>query len=233
MFRDETVKVEKRVRASWGLNESSSVASTSSASSSASQVVSGRDTTSPTPPTPSRASEQASMPTPPESVASTSPKSTKSAQTRQSSYSPKTPAYESALQRAQFPSPHQNVTIDPAHMGVSFYVQHYLLGYPDEVRRPDELSGVLWFEQPSSQATMAAMGLAALGNLRQDKQLQHLSRIKYGEALARTNEILRDPVKNLETAIRTTVMLALFQVISVLASPSTRSWLVTWPSSSC
>lgn len=62
---------------------------------------------------------------------------------------------------------------------------------------------------------MAALGLAALGNLNGDKQLQHMSQIKYGEALAGTNEALRDPVNNLETAIRTTVMLALFQVISV------------------
>lgn len=66
---------------------------------------------------------------------------------------------------------------------------------------------------------MAALGLAALGNLNGDKQLQHLSQIKYGEALVGTNEALQDPVNNLETAIRTTVMLALFQVISVTTYP--------------
>lgn len=110
----------------------------------------------------------------------------------------------------------------PSDLGVSFYVQHYLLGYPDEVRSPTELSGVSWFEHPSAQATMAAMGLAAIGNLRGDKQFQHLSKIKYGEALACTNETLRDPVKYLETAIRTTVMLALFQVISVFITPDAR-----------
>lgn len=60
---------------------------------------------------------------------------------------------------------------------------------------------------------MAALGLAALGNLNDDKQLQHLSKTQYGEALVRTNEALQDPVKNLETAIRTTVMLALFQCV--------------------
>lgn len=67
---------------------------------------------------------------------------------------------------------------------------------------------------------MAALGLAALGNLNDDKQLQHLSKTQYGEALVKTNEALQDPVKNLETAIRTTVMLALFQVISVFTFPS-------------
>lgn len=66
---------------------------------------------------------------------------------------------------------------------------------------------------------MAALGLAALSNLNDDKQLQHLSKTQYGEALVKTNEALQDPVKNLDTAIRTTVMLALFQVISVLTYP--------------
>lgn len=59
---------------------------------------------------------------------------------------------------------------------------------------------------------MAALGLAGMGNLHDDKQLQHLSKIKYGEALALTNAALHNPLQNLEAAIKTTVMLALFQV---------------------
>lgn len=74
---------------------------------------------------------------------------------------------------------------------------------------------------------MAATGLAALANLNGDERLRHMSKIKYGEALTRTNEVLRDPVNNLETAIRTTVMLALFQVISVLITPVARSQFAT------
>lgn len=65
---------------------------------------------------------------------------------------------------------------------------------------------------------MAALGLAGMGNLHNDKQLQRLSRVKYGEALAFTNVALRDPLKNLDTAIRTTIMLALFQVNSFIRS---------------
>jgi hypothetical protein len=61
---------------------------------------------------------------------------------------------------------------------------------------------------------MAALGLAGMANLHDDKRLQHLSRIKYGEALALTNNALRNPLQNLEAAIKTTVMLALFQVRS-------------------
>lgn len=106
-------------------------------------------------------------------------------------------------------------------MGISFYVQHYLLGYPDEVRESADLKGVQWFEHSAAQSTMAALGLAALGNLNDDKQLQRLSETQYGEALVKTNQALQDPLKNLETAIRTTVMLALFQVtgLSIIYSP--------------
>lgn len=60
---------------------------------------------------------------------------------------------------------------------------------------------------------MAALGLAGMANLHDDKRLQHLSRIKYGEALALTNNALRNPLQNLEAAIKTTVMLALFQCV--------------------
>lgn len=101
---------------------------------------------------------------------------------------------------------------------MSFYVQHYLIGYPDEVRNPAELSGISWFQHPSAQEIMAALGLASLGNINGDKKMQHQSKIKYGTALKATQEILQDPVNNLDTAIRTTVMLALFQVISVFTT---------------
>lgn len=122
-------------------------------------------------------------------------------------------------------SPYQSLGPSPPQMGISFYVQHYLLGYPDEVRHSADLNGVQWFEHSAAQSTMAALGLAALGNLNGDKQLQHLSKTQYGEALVKTNEALQDPVKNLETAIRTTVMLALFQASSLFTSPSRASGL--------
>lgn len=109
-------------------------------------------------------------------------------------------------------TPFQYLGPTPSEAGVSFYVEHYLLGYPDEVRTSSALNGTEWFEHPAGQAAMAALGLAAMGNLNNDKRLQHLSKTQYGEALAQTNEALKDPVKNLNTAIRATVMLALFQV---------------------
>lgn len=234
MFRDETVKVEKRVRASWGLNDSSSVGSSSTSYDSQGASARTAKTTSPT--ASSRRSESASIPTPPASIESTSPKSAKSSRARFESLSPtSTSPYEGVFQQTPLVrkdpyrpiTPYQTVGTTPAELGVSFYVQHYLLGYPDEVRSPADLSALPWFSHPSAQSTMAATGLAALANLRGDEQLQQLSRIKYGEALTRTNEVLQDPVKNLETAIRTTVMLALFQVISVFTTPVTRSQFAT------
>lgn len=123
-------------------------------------------------------------------------------------------------------NPYQSLGPSPSQIGISFYVQHYLIGYPDEVRNSSDLKGVQWFEHSAAQSTMAALGLAALSNLNGDKELQHLSKTQYGEALVKTNEALQDPVKNLDAAIRTTVMLALFQVISVFTylswAPSSR-----------
>lgn len=77
----------------------------------------------------------------------------------------------------------------------------------------EDLNGELWFQSPASQATMAALGLAGLGNLHNDKELQLLSKVKYGEALVCTNQALRRPLENLDAAIRATIMLALYQVI--------------------
>lgn len=108
---------------------------------------------------------------------------------------------------------------------MAFYVEHYLIGYPDEVRNSSALSGTEWFEHPASQATMAALGLSAMGNLNNDKRLKHLAKTQYGEALVKTNEALQDPGKNLTTAIRSTVMLALFQVRGAFTIPTPRSQL--------
>lgn len=109
-------------------------------------------------------------------------------------------------------TPYQYLAPTPSETGVAFYVEHYLLGYPDEVRESAALNDTEWFGHPAAQATMAALGLSALGNLSNDKRLQHLSKSQYGEALVRTKEILQNPEKYLEAAIRSTVMLALFQV---------------------
>ena len=220
MFRDETVKVEKRVRASWGLSEASSSSSSSPSTSNntfqnpSSKAKSSRSIA------PTADQPLSTLPTPPASVSSTSPVPTKLSHKAEASYWPTSrAAYRSA---EWFPYGawetlvlHPPMATDPSDLGVSFYVNHYILGYPDEARRGEELNNQLWFQNPASQSTMAALGLAGLGNLYDDKRLQHLSKVKYGEALACTNEALRDPLKNLEAAIRVTIMLALFQVIAL------------------
>ncbi|KAK7737052.1 hypothetical protein SLS53_006810 [Cytospora paraplurivora] len=60
---------------------------------------------------------------------------------------------------------------------------------------------------------MAALGLAGLGNRNDDKKLQYQSELMYCEALKCTNKALNDPLKNLDAAIRATIMLALFQCV--------------------
>ncbi|KAI3400978.1 hypothetical protein diail_1186 [Diaporthe ilicicola] len=222
MFRDETVKVEKRVRASWGVEEGNASSSVSSSSD-----ATPRQGPAKTKRSASIASTATSgslfVSTPPSSFASTSPISLKSPHPRGESSSPSiaTISPVAALSQgrgwkvSKLPP---TVCTDPAEVGLSFYVNHYIIGYPDEVRKAEDLGGHQWFRSPSSQATMAALGLAGMGNLHNDKQLQRLSKVKYGEALIHTNEALRDPLKNLDTAIRTTIMLALFQLIPCITS---------------
>lgn len=221
MFRDETVKVEKRVRASWGCEDGNA---SSSASSSADIAV--RQGPAKTKRSSSIASSATSgslyVSTPSSSYASKSPISPGSPSARCGSSSPSVATSSPATTRAQGAAAQDlsklppTIPTDPAELGLSFYVNHYIIGYPDEVRKAEDLSSQIWFQSSSSQATMAALGLAGMGNLHDDKQLQHLSKIKYGEALALTKEALHNPLQNLEAAIKTTVMLALFQVRSVL-----------------
>ncbi|KAK2605089.1 hypothetical protein N8I77_007962 [Diaporthe amygdali] len=217
MFRDETVKVEKRVRASWGAEEGNPSSSASSSSEVASRPGPAKTNRSASVAS-SATSGSINVPTPPSSFASTSPTSLDSPHARSESSSPlvatSSPAtalsYGEGRELSKLPVA---MTTDPAELGLSFYVKHYIIGYPDEVRRAEDLSSQQWFRGSCSQATMAALGLAGMGNLHNDKQLQHLSRVKYGEALAFTNEALRDSLKNLDTAIRTTIMLALYQCV--------------------
>lgn len=228
MFRDETVKVEKRVRASWGCEDGNA-----SSSASSSTEATARQGPAKTKRSSSIASSATSaslyVSTPTSSYASKSPISPNSPCARGGSSSPlvttRSPTTTSSqggdLDLSKLPPP---IPTDPAELGLSFYVNHYIIGYPDEVRKAEDLGSQIWFQSSSSQATMAALGLAGMGNVHDDKQLQHLARIKYGEALALTNEALHNPLQNLEAAIKTTVMLALFQVRSV---PKYVSFLTT------
>lgn len=215
MFRDETVKVEKRVRASWGVAEASS--SAPSLSTNNTRKITTVKTKRPIASTATSAT--LSIPSPPDSVSYPSPISTRSPHRTRDGSSPVTPSTSQSdelLQDSGWDLLALSPPIDtnPTDLGVSFYVHHYILGYPDEARRGEDLSSELWFHNPASQATMAALGLAGLGNRNDDKKLQHLSKVKYGEALKCTNEALSDPLKNLDAAIRATIMLALFQVMA-------------------
>lgn len=216
MFRDETVKVEKKVRASWGCEDG--VASSSASSSTDASVRQGPAKLKRSSSTASSAtSGSLYVSTPSPSFASASPISPHSPRFRGGSSSPLAATSSPAVTGLKVESWDSSklppvIPTDPAELGLTFYVNHYVIGYPDEVRKAEDLSSQTWFQSSSSQTTMAALGLAGMANLHDDKQLQHLSRIKYGEALALTNSALHNPLQNLEAAIKTTVMLALFQV---------------------
>jgi hypothetical protein len=216
MFRDETVKVEKRVRASWGSGDG--MASSSASSSTDAPVRQG-------PPKTKRSASIASsatsgplyVTTPSPSFTSASPVSPNPPRVSGGSSPPSVATSSPATTRSHVDGWNSSklppvIPTDPAARGLTFYVNHYIIGYPDEVRKAEDLSSQTWFQSSSSQTTMAALGLAGMANLHDDKQLHHLSRIKYGEALALTNSALHNPLQNLEAAIKTTVMLALFQV---------------------
>ncbi|POS73217.1 hypothetical protein DHEL01_v208391 [Diaporthe helianthi] len=220
MFRDETVKVEKKVRASWGREDG--VASSSTSSPTDASVRQGPDKTK-------RSSSMASSATPSSlyvstpspsfaSISPTSPNSPSVKGVKGGSVSPLTTTGSPTTTRLKFEGWDSSklppaILTDPAELGLTFYVNRYIIGYPDEVRKAEDLSSQTWFQSSSSQTTMAALGLAGMANLHDDRQLQHLSRIKYGEALALTNSALHNPLQNLEAAIKTTVMLALFQCV--------------------
>lgn len=217
MFRDETVKVEKKVRASWGCEDG--VASSSASSSTDASVRQGPAKIKRSSSTASSAtSGSLYVSTPSPSFASASPISPHSPRVRGGSSSPLAATSSPAVTGLKVESWDSSklppvIPTDPAELGLTFYVNHYVIGYPDEVRKAEDLSSQTWFQSSSSQTTMAALGLAGMANLHDDKQLQHLSRIKYGEALALTNSALHNPLQNLEAAIKTTVMLALFQCV--------------------
>ena len=97
--------------------------------------------------------------------------------------------------------------------GVQFYLQHYLVGHPDEPDSADGLRKVTWLAAPGMQETMAAIGLAGMSNLYESEELHKLARQQYGLALQHTMK----SIQNLNTidsqhAMRGVVMLAMFEV---------------------
>jgi len=116
----------------------------------------------------------------------------------------------------------QEIGSSQADQGIRFFLEHFILGHPDEPRAGPDLQGRIWIHRPEIQHTMAAVGLASLSNLRGDKEMFTLARQKYGLALQTTASSLQTMKElDLEASIRNVVMLALFEVIQGNALPQT------------
>jgi hypothetical protein len=96
---------------------------------------------------------------------------------------------------------------------VQYYLEHYVMGHPDEARVGHELRGESWVFSPTTREVMAAVGLASLSNLADDKSIYIMARQQYGKALRQMATSMQTP-QNLDLGVhlRAVVMLGLFEV---------------------
>ncbi|KAM7193271.1 white-opaque regulator 1 [Naviculisporaceae sp. PSN 640] len=96
---------------------------------------------------------------------------------------------------------------------VRFFIEHYLVGHPDEPKASQELQGIGWIHAPQIQNIMAAVGLASMSNLTGDKSLQVMATEKYGLALRQMVESIKNLGSiDLGVSMRTIIILSLFEV---------------------
>ncbi len=110
----------------------------------------------------------------------------------------------------RFPMEIDATKIDRA---VQFYLEHYVIGHPDEARAGQELQEQTWVFSPTTREIMAAVGLASLSNLNGDKEMYTLARRQYGKALQHIANSIRNPQGlDIGVYLRAVVMLGLFEV---------------------
>ena len=100
--------------------------------------------------------------------------------------------------------------------GMQFYVDRYVLGYPQEVQTPTDLQDTQWISTPEITDIMAAVGLSALSNLTGNVDMEIAARQKYGLVLRSTAKSLQNPAAlalDPRTAIRKVVLLTMFEVV--------------------
>lgn len=194
MFRDESSKVIKRAHAQWGVSDEVGEASASASASSPTSLSSS----SPSSSTPSPVSARD------RTFISESPRSVRPlAKVRR----------ESQLPKVEIPQEISGAVVDRA---ISFYIDHYVIGLPDEPTVGQELQGRGWVHSPLTREIMAAVGLAGLSNRMRDKDLNTLATKHYGQAIQSMSTFIR--AKNmkevdLEVVLRAVVMMAMFEVV--------------------
>jgi hypothetical protein len=100
--------------------------------------------------------------------------------------------------------------------GMQFYVDHYVLGYPQEVQSPADVQDAQWISTPDVVDMMAAVGLLGLSNLAGNPEMEIAARQKYGVVLRNTAKLLRNPAAlaaDPRAAIRRVLLLTMFEVV--------------------
>ncbi|KAK3368065.1 hypothetical protein B0H63DRAFT_403914 [Podospora didyma] len=111
---------------------------------------------------------------------------------------------------------HKEIGGTKVDRAIQFYIEHYVIGLPDEPQVGQELRGKSWVHTPETRGIMAAVGLASLSNLTGDKEMQTLANQQYGVALRTiVNSLKNIQGLDLEVSLRAVVNLALFEVVRV------------------
>ncbi|KAJ4304179.1 hypothetical protein N0V88_001791 [Collariella sp. IMI 366227] len=101
----------------------------------------------------------------------------------------------------------------PADKAIHFYIEHFVIGLPDEPKVSHELRDSKWVHSRETRDIMAAIGLAGLANLTGDKEMNTLSKHHYGLALSHMAGAIRNPGSfDVELILRATVMMAMYEV---------------------
>ncbi|KAK4106270.1 hypothetical protein N658DRAFT_13257 [Parathielavia hyrcaniae] len=107
----------------------------------------------------------------------------------------------------------KEISAPVADKAIQFYLEHYVLGLPDEPRAGQELQGARWVHSPKIRDIMAAVGLTGLSNLTGDKEMNTLSRHHYGLALRTMASSMGNIAGlDLELVLRSVVMMAMYEV---------------------
>ncbi|KAH6849986.1 hypothetical protein B0I37DRAFT_413420 [Chaetomium sp. MPI-CAGE-AT-0009] len=120
----------------------------------------------------------------------------------------------------------KEICASPVDKGIQFYIEHYVIGLPDEPRAGHELRGVKWVHSRATRDIIAAVGLASLSNLTGDKEMSTLARHHYGLALHNVASSVRNmkslDVKSLELDLimRIVILMAMYEVIRGGNEPS-------------
>ncbi|KAK4252077.1 hypothetical protein C7999DRAFT_10336 [Corynascus novoguineensis] len=108
----------------------------------------------------------------------------------------------------------KEVYASPVDKAIQFYLEHYVVGLPDEPREIHELKGVKWVHSRQTRDIMAAVGMASMSNLSGDKEMNTLAKYHYGLALQSMASSVRDLGSlDIDLVLRVVVMMAMYEVI--------------------